>query len=194
MFWACFGFFGVSLLASVVIVQLLLTKLIKNGIGKPAMVPTLWIVLGPIGQSVTAITLLSGNAPMVPSMQGYTQIMMMFAKIFGVIMLSVALLWGGIVALITVRTMITGLPFTLTWWSFTFPVGTCVTGFSALATHFQLPGATFLAVSTYFFLIAAWGVVATRTFWASIITGELITGKVRIRNKVSIQQSRVTVG
>lgn len=194
MFWACFGFFGVSLLASVVIVQLLLTKLIKAGIGKPAMVPTLWIVLGPIGQSVTAITLLSGYAPLVPSMQGHTQTMTMLAEIFGVIMLSVALLWGGIISLITVRTIISGLPFTLTWWSFTFPVGTCVTGFSALATHFQLPGTTFLAVSIYLFLITAWVIVASRTFWASIITGELLTGKARVRNKVSMQQNPVAVG
>ena len=55
------------------------------------MVPTLWIVLGPLGQSVTA-----AGGP--DRDRG-------------------------------------GQPFALTWWSFTFPVGTCVTGTIALATR-----------------------------------------------------------
>ena len=35
----------------------------------------------------------------------------------------------------TVKTARAGLPFSLTWWSFTFPVGTVVTGTSQLALY-----------------------------------------------------------
>src|SRR5690242_14830926 len=55
------------------------------------------------------------------------------------------------------------LPFSLTWWSFTFPLGTVVTGTSvlALATH-----ASFFrdaSVGLYALFIAAWLTAATQT-------------------------------
>jgi tellurite resistance protein TehA-like permease len=74
-----------------------------------------------------------------------------------------------------VRTARDGLPFSLTWWSFTFPVGTCVTGTSALALHtdadlFRYPAALFYAG-----LVAAWIIVAVRTLQGSI-RGRLFLG------------------
>jgi tellurite resistance protein TehA-like permease len=60
-----------------------------------------------------------------------------------------------------------GLPFGLTWWSFTFPVGTCVTGTIALAAR---TGSDVFrgAVGVLFVLLAAaWLVVAARTLYES---------------------------
>ncbi len=73
------------------------------------------------------------------------------------------MLWLVLAVSITVRAARGGLPFSLTWWSFTFPVGTLVTGTSGLEAA---TGADFLAVAAvvlYAGLVAAWGVVATRT-------------------------------
>jgi tellurite resistance protein TehA-like permease len=78
------------------------------------------------------------------------------------------LLWVAISAAITIRYARAGLPFSLTWWSFTFPVGTVVTGTSALATH---TGATVLAWAAcvgYLGLVAAWALVALRTAYGSL--------------------------
>ncbi|HEY5358270.1 MAG TPA: hypothetical protein VIJ82_11445 [Streptosporangiaceae bacterium] len=55
----------------------------------------------------------------------------------------------------------------MTWWSFTFPVGTCVTGTSALA---HATGSAVLAVASaacYGALVLAWLVVGARTTRAS---------------------------
>ncbi len=46
--------FGLSLLASLVVITLVWGRLARHKVGAAAMVPTLWIVLGPLGQSITA--------------------------------------------------------------------------------------------------------------------------------------------
>jgi tellurite resistance protein TehA-like permease len=53
--------------------------------------------------------------------------------------------------------------FALTWWSFTFPVGTCVTGTSQLAHHTGLPMFQWSAVLLFAALLIMWGVVLVRT-------------------------------
>ncbi|GAA4266666.1 hypothetical protein GCM10022256_22780 [Frondihabitans peucedani] len=63
----------------------------------------------------------------------------------------------------------------LTWWSFTFPVDTCVTGLSGLALHTGLMALQVLACIYYAGLLAAWITVAIRTFHGSVIRGTLLT-------------------
>src|ERR1700761_9171741 len=58
-----------------------------------------------------------------------------FALLYGVPTWGFAMMWLVLAAAITLRTARHGLPFALTWWSFTFPVGTCVTGTIALAAR-----------------------------------------------------------
>jgi tellurite resistance protein TehA-like permease len=119
-------------------------------------------VLGPLGQSVTAAHLL-GNAaqPVLPA--PYAPVAAAFALLYGVPATGFALFWAALAAAITVRTARAGLPFSLTWWSFTFPVGTVVTGTSGLAAQTGSAAVAALAVLLYAVLVAAWVVVAVRT-------------------------------
>lgn len=71
--------------------------------------------------------------------------------------------WLAIATLITLRTARTGLPFSLTWWSFTFPVGTLVTGTSELALHTHATVLTDASVGLYGVLLVAWLAAAART-------------------------------
>jgi tellurite resistance protein TehA-like permease len=98
---------------------------------------------------------------------------MVVALVYGFAMLGFGLLWTAIALTITVRTAKQHLPFSLTWWSFTFPVGTCVTGLNGLALHSGLTVVAALAVLYYAGLVAAWITVAVRTFHGSIIRGTL---------------------
>ncbi|WP_199752814.1 TDT family transporter [Actinoplanes sp. ATCC 53533] len=159
---ACYALAGISLVAAVLVFGQLWRRLVRYGPGAARMVPTWWIVLGPIGQSVTAVHLLGRAADGVLS-EPYASAAQLVAVLYGVPALGVALCWAGLAAAITVRTARAGLPFSLTWWSFTFPVGTVVTGASGLAarTGSALPAA--LAVALYAMLLAAWSVVAVRT-------------------------------
>ncbi len=173
MLLACYAMFGLSLLASLIVITLIWARLARHKVGASAAVPTLWIVLGPLGQSITAANLLGANAHLaVPA--PWSTALLVFGVVFGVPVLGFALLWAALAAAITVRTARDGLPFSLTWWSFTFPVGTCVTGLSGLALHTGSVVLQVLAVVGFAGLVAAWLTVAIRTFHGSIIRGTLL--------------------
>ncbi|WP_245847873.1 TDT family transporter [Lentzea kentuckyensis] len=155
MVLGCYALFGVSLFATMVIVPQIWQRLVQHGLGAASTVPTLWIVLGPLGQSITAANLLAG----VPVLPGQAA----FGVLYGTITWGFALLWVALAATVTVRTARRGLPFALTWWGFVFPLGTLVTGTSALAV--RVPSAMFtgVAVVLYGALVLAWVTVAART-------------------------------
>ncbi len=73
-----------------------------------------------------------------------------------------------IAALLTGRALRRGLRFSLTWWSFTFPVGTVVTGTSVLAAQTGARTFAWLAVCLFALLVVAWAVAfanTARTAW-----------------------------
>ncbi|MGA2013057.1 MAG: hypothetical protein ABSH51_21310 [Solirubrobacteraceae bacterium] len=134
MLLACYAMFGLSLIASLAIITLLWARLAQHGPGPARTVPTLWIVLGPLGQSITAANLLGGQAQRILPAP-YGSALRALGLVYGVPAFGFALLWLIIAMMITLRTARGGLAFSLTWWSFTFPVGTTVTGASELALH-----------------------------------------------------------
>lgn len=167
LFLGCYAMFGLSLLASMIVTTLIWLRLTRHKPGPAATVPTLWIVLGWLGQSITAANLLGDRAHLaLPA--PYSTAFEAFALVYGVPVFGFALLWIAVAAAVTIRTARAGLPFALTWWSFTFPVGTVVTGTSALAVHTGLEAVAWLAVSFYAALVVAWGTVAARTAHASV--------------------------
>jgi tellurite resistance protein TehA-like permease len=129
-------------------------------------------VLGPLGQSITAANNLGTQAHLaVP--EPYASAFRAMGLVYGLPVWGFALMWAGIATAVTVRTARAHLPFTLTWWSFTFPVGTVVTGTSGLAAH---TGETFLQVAAVAFflgLVVAWATVAVRTA-RGVLDGSLL--------------------
>ena len=64
MLYGCYAMFGLSLVASLNIIAMIWTRLTLHGTSGSARVPTLWIVLGPLGQSVMAAGLLGATGPL----------------------------------------------------------------------------------------------------------------------------------
>ena len=158
---ACYAMFGISLVASLLIISQIWTRLTRHGLPEARMLPTLWIVLGPLGQSVTAAALLGERAHLAIGAPA-AQALQAFGLIYGLPMLGFALLWLTLAAVITLdRVRDGGLPFAPTWWSFTFPVGTCVTGASALTRATGAEVLAGLAVLLFIGLLVAWVVVST---------------------------------
>ncbi|MVA75486.1 C4-dicarboxylate ABC transporter [Auraticoccus sp. F435] len=172
MLYGCYAMFGLTLVASLVTTTLVWHRLVHHGVGAAAAVPTLWIVLGPLGQSVTAAHALGGQAAhLLPA--PYGSAFAALGLVYGVPVWGFALLWLALAGAVTVRTARRGLPFTLAWWSFTFPVGTVVTATSGLAAATGLALFTGLAVLGYVGLVLAWVVVATRTV-RGVCSGRLL--------------------
>lgn len=162
----CYAMFGVSLFASVIIISLIWSRLVTHKTLPAALAPTSWIVLGPLGQSVTAAGNLAREAGLVLP-RPYPAGADVFALLYGVPAWGFAMAWLAIAAALTVRALRRGLPFGLPWWSFTFPVGTCVTGTIALAARTGSDVFRGAAGVLFLLLAAAWLVVAARTCYES---------------------------
>jgi C4-dicarboxylate transporter/malic acid transport protein len=167
MLYGCYAMFGLSLVASLNIIAMIWARLTLHGTSGTARVPTLWIVLGPLGQSITAAGILGATATLAvdPGIAGH---MDAFAILYGVPVWGFAVLWIALASALTVRTLRRGMPFALTWWSLTFPVGTFVTGTSQLAEHTDLPAFKVAAVIAYAGLLFTWILVAVRTAGATL--------------------------
>ncbi|MDP9825873.1 TDT family transporter [Kineosporia succinea] len=159
---ALYGLFGVSLIASVVIITQIWARLLHHGLPPAKMVPTLWIVLGPLGQSVTAAVALGRQADSAIA-DPYATALRAFGVVYGVPVLGFALLWAVLAFALTLHTARTpaGLPFAPTWWAFTFPVGTCATGAAGLAGATGALVLEWLAVALFTGLLTGWIVAAT---------------------------------
>ena len=162
MLYGCYAMFGLSLVASLLIIAMIWSRLTLYGTSGTARVPTLWIVLGPLGQSITAAGLL-GTAAALAVDSELAQDLSAFGILYGVPVWGFALLWIALATSLTVRTLRRGMPFALTWWSLTFPVGTFVTGTTQLALHTHLPAFKVAAVIAYVGLLSTWLLVAVRT-------------------------------
>lgn len=174
MLYGCYAMFGLSLIASLNIIAMIWSRLVLYGTSGSARVPTLWIVLGPLGQSITAAGLLATAAATGAVDHQLAAAMNDFAVIFGVPVWGFAVLWIALATALTVRTLRRGMPFALTWWSLTFPVGTFVTGTSQLAAHTHLPAFKVAAAVAYLGLLLTWILVTVRTARGSL-RGNLLT-------------------
>lgn len=159
---ACYAMFGLSLVASVVVITMVWSRLAYHDVGPSRMVPTLWIVLGPLGQSITAANQLGAVADTALP-EPYAVGARVFGVLYGVPVWGFAALWFALAASLTVRAARQRLPFALTWWSFTFPVGTLVTGTTSLAVATSADVLRGGAVVLYCALVLAWATVAVRT-------------------------------
>ncbi len=158
--------FGISLFASVIIISLVWSRLITHKTLPAIMAPTSWIVLGPLGQSVTAAGNLANEAGLALP-RPYPAGANVFAVLYGLPTWGFAMLWLAIAAALTARALRRGLPFGLTWWSFTFPVGTVVTGTICLAARTGSDLFRDASGALFLLLLVAWLVVAARTGYES---------------------------
>jgi len=167
MFYGCYAMFGLTLVTAFIIISMIWSRLSLYGVSGTARVPTLWIVLGPLGQSITAAGLLGLSAALVVDAATAATVNS-FVILFGVPVWGFAVLWIALATSLTLRTVLRGMPFALTWWSLTFPVGTFVTGTTQLAVYTGLPAFKVAALIAYLGLLSTWLLVAVRTARGSL--------------------------
>ncbi|WP_151774726.1 TDT family transporter [Streptomyces abyssomicinicus] len=170
----CLALFGLSLLAVLVTLPTVFARLLTGGPPPLALTPTLFLVLGPLGQSTTAAGNFAAVAPgTVPD--PYARALEVVSVLYGVPVTGFALLWLALAAALVVRAARRGMGFAMTWWAFTFPVGTCVTGASALGGRTGLAVFDALAVALFALLLVAWAAAALPTA-RGLLRGHLLAG------------------
>ncbi|MEU9179283.1 TDT family transporter [Streptomyces sp. NPDC048550] len=169
---ACYAMFGISLLATLLMLPLVFGRLIMSGPLPLLLTPTLFLVLGPLGQSTTAVNQLADMAPQAIG-DPYAGALGAFAVVYGVPVMGFALLWLALAAAMLVRAARNGMGFAMTWWALTFPVGTCVTGAAGLARHTGLTAFAWLAAALFLALLTAWLLAAAHTL-RGLFSGRLL--------------------
>ena len=100
---ACWAMVGAGLIAALLVTGQVWSRLLHHGAGPARTVPILWIVLGPLGQAITAVHLLGGAADGVLQ-EPYAAGARVAALLFGVLLLGFALVWLALAAALTART------------------------------------------------------------------------------------------
>ncbi|MER6519446.1 TDT family transporter [Streptomyces sp. NPDC001553] len=172
MLLGCYALFGLSLLATLLMLPLILGRLITSGPLPLLLTPTLFLVLGPLGQSTTAVNQLADMAPGAIGAP-YAGALGAFAVVYGVPVMGFALLWLALAAAMLLRAARGGMGFAMTWWALTFPVGTCVTGAAGLARHTGLTAFAWLAAALFVVLLTAWVTAAVHTL-RGLYSGRLL--------------------
>ena len=167
---ACYAMFGLSLVLGMITMSMIWSRLVHGGMPAVQAAPTVWIMLGVIGQSITATNLLGTHAA--SAFVGKQAVVATGLHVFGI---AYGFAMGGfgvfvfaLATMLTVHAARRGLRFSLTWWSFTFPVGTCVTGATALGTAAGISVVHALAVALYVVLLGAWVTVAAHTLRGTV--------------------------
>ncbi|WP_079178246.1 TDT family transporter [Streptomyces mangrovisoli] len=154
----CAAMLGLGLIAVLLVLAMLYSRLVHHDAPAGALVPTVWIGVGALDQAVTALGALATAAPSglpAPDARGAA----VLALLGGVGMWGFAMLWLVLATALTVRAVRGGLPFTPTWWSFIFPLGACVTATGGLAVRSGSRPLVWITVVVYVVLVAAWAVV-----------------------------------
>ncbi|MFF4659789.1 C4-dicarboxylate ABC transporter [Streptomyces sp. NPDC001381] len=122
LLFACLALFGLSLLGTLLMLPVVFGRLMTGGPLPLALTPALFLVLGPLGQSTTAVGTFADVAPGVvrgPDGRGLA----VLAVLYGVPVMGFALLWLCLAAAHVVRARRQGMGFSMTWWAFTFVNG-----------------------------------------------------------------------
>lgn len=158
----CYAMLGLGLVATLLILAMIYSRLVHHDVPSGATVPTVWIGLGALAQSVTALGALASVAPSAlpaPYARG-TEVL---ALLGGIAVWGFAMLWLALAVGLTVRTIRAGLPFAPTWWSFIFPMGACVTATATLAARTGSVPLSWTTMALYTVLVLSWAVVAGRS-------------------------------
>lgn len=156
--------FGMTFFLFIMVSALVYSRLVyhKRLTGEAA--PSLWVEIGPIGMSMATLSTLPIKTTAI--LGAYTPVLHMVGLLFSMTMWGVGIWWIIISSMHTLMHLGKrgdGIPFTLGWWSYVFPIGSFTTGTYALA---HLTNYSFFIIAGFVQLLALWGffaVVATRT-------------------------------
>lgn len=159
-----YAMLGLGIVLAAIIIVVFYTRLLFHKVPDGALVPSMWIVVGPLGQSVAGVIALGSASQSVWPQLAHG----LFAAgiAFGLLVWGFGLYWLVMALAVTLRAAFTRLPFTMGWWAFTFPVGTLTTGSYALfgATHAAIYG--YAGTALLGLLATMWLLVAGRSISA----------------------------
>jgi len=144
------GFFLYLALFAICLYRSILHRPLAN-----ILAPTIWINLGPIGAGTVALVNLVKNSVFV-----YEKPFFVFGMLF----------WGFGIWWVLMAVVMTlyyikeyHLPYALSWWAFTFPLGAYVAATHSIANIFNIQLIDYIGFGLYWLLFLFWTVTLTKT-------------------------------
>jgi C4-dicarboxylate transporter/malic acid transport protein len=156
-----YALLGIGIILAAIVIVIFYSRLTIHKVPEGALVTTMWLVVGPLGQSIAGAIALGNAARTVWPTFGAG--LAIAAVAYGVLVWGFAMYWLAMAIALTIRARRNGLPFNLGWWAFTFPVGVLTAGTDAL--YLQTGAHIFLATSFGLLALlgAMWMLVLVRT-------------------------------
>ncbi len=153
------GFLGIGAVLYLVVAATLFVRSVTHPLPSVALAPTLFIGMGPAGLLALDIVRLTQTSVQVGAADpGAVAAVLPMASVmwgFG--------LWWMIAALIVLRRGYDRLPFSLSWWGFTFPLAAWTIGTIVLGRAWDSGLVSALGAVATIVLLILWGYVAGRT-------------------------------
>ncbi len=156
-----YALLGTGIVLAAIIIVIFYSRLLYHKVPGGALVTTMWLVVGPLGQSIAGIIALGTAAETV--WPDFGRGLAMAALAYGVLVWGFAMYWLAMAIALTIRALRMHLPFNLGWWAFTFPVGVLTAGTDALYVLTRAHIFALASVGLLALLTTLWLLVATKT-------------------------------
>ena len=121
------------------------------------LAPTVWINLGPIGAGTVALINLIKNSPFITMQEPFF--------IFGFLFWGFGIWWVIMAIALTLHYIKRlKLPYAMSWWAFTFPLGAYVAASHTISLLFKFQLIDYIGLALYGLLIVLWSVTFVKTF------------------------------
>lgn len=145
---------------------ILLLRLALHKLPPASMAASSWLALGPIATGALGLLVLGADAPTVfaaHGLAGIGEIARGLGLLGAVLLWGLGLWWLALAVLVTQRQAREGMPFNLSWWGFTFPLGVYALTTLRLGEALAAPFFTGLGTVLVVLLALLWTLVASRT-------------------------------
>ena len=146
------GFFIYLALFAIAMYRFILHKPLPN-----TLAPTIWINLGPIGAGTVALVNLIKNSSFITIQEPFF--------IFGFLFWGFGIWWVMMAIVLTIHYIKRlNLPYAMSWWAFTFPLGAYVAASHTISLLFKIQIIDYIGFTLYWLLVIFWLVTFVKTF------------------------------
>ncbi|MDI6879871.1 MAG: C4-dicarboxylate ABC transporter [Desulfitobacteriaceae bacterium] len=162
------SFYGIGFFLFIFIGALVLGRLIQHPLPTNAMTPTFWITLGPIGVGAVSLMGLADSAKSLGLLASVDTAYLLAAIFWGLGLWAV-----GVALSISWRYLKNGgVPFSLSWWAFIFPLAAYTMASLKLASYFSSALILWYTVLLTLLLAVLWALTLIRTL-GGVANGKL---------------------
>ncbi|MHA1855950.1 MAG: tellurite-resistance/dicarboxylate transporter [Promethearchaeota archaeon] len=155
MSWGA-GFFLYLAILSITMYRFILYEPLPN-----TLYPTVWINLGPIGAGTTALINIVKNCTLISEYQSL--------EIFGFFLWGFGIWWVIMALALMVRYLKkVKLPYAMSWWAYTFPLGAYVAATHSISTVFAFKLIDYIGFALYWLLVLFWSATFVMTLINSL--------------------------